>query len=66
MENDWIDVSYFLYMGISDRIDYYANKNVPNNKLKEIEKAVAIYNRRCVISGQFLTEALNKLKEQQV
>lgn len=63
--SDWIQISPYLYRGISKEIDWLSQypEHITDAKIEDLKKAVEIYTERCVLSARYLREKLEKLIE---
>ena len=61
----WHDVSFFLYLGLADRMDWYLNhiEKITDKKYKDLEKAVKVYSEKCIISSSYLEEKLEQINK---
>ncbi|KUO71671.1 MAG: hypothetical protein APF81_22805 [Desulfosporosinus sp. BRH_c37] len=62
---DWFAVSSFLYSGISSKISFCKDfpRFATSENLKELEDAIKIYSKNCIVSGKFLLEEYQALCE---
>ncbi len=63
IKDEWFTVSFYLFMGLSSMIDHYSKKEtVTEKELNDIENAVEIYIKNCVVSSDGLEDKFKKLK----
>ncbi|QTL96524.1 hypothetical protein GM661_00350 [Iocasia frigidifontis] len=64
---DWIDISYYLYSGINQEIDFHKRNptTISEAGIENLKKAVAIYLEHCTLSGKHLEENLESLIEKE-
>ncbi|MTI61984.1 MAG: hypothetical protein FH762_18735 [Firmicutes bacterium] len=62
---DWADISYYLYSGIKQEIDFHKRNptTISEAGIENLKKAVTIYLEHCVLSGEYLEENLESLIE---
>ncbi|WP_298203091.1 hypothetical protein [Desulfosporosinus sp.] len=54
----WFAVSYFLYSGILQKLSFYKEspEYVTPKELTELEDAIEVYSKNCIVNGKSLVE----------